>query len=341
MEKNNITRKYNTHAEDLTGQRFGSLTVLERDFSVKDTQWWCRCDCGVIKSVRASNLRSGHTKSCGRRSKTCYQRPYKDLMGMTFGKLTVLRKDDERSDGNMGIWWLCQCDCGTIKSIQASHLIHGSAKSCGQTGCKERPSQDLVGQRYGYLTVIDYAEDITEMVKLRRKSKKADKFWKCKCDCGNITYATGNALKNGHKRSCGCKRYESGGEDMIKHQLDMLHIDHIRECHFDSLIGIGGLPLRYDFYLPMYNICIEFDGQHHFQPVQIFGGQEYFEKTIHHDQLKNEYCKEHNIQLIRIPYWKTDEEIKQIIENIQESRNDHSLEGNDKTYADNSPTLAS
>lgn len=55
---------------DLTGQRFGRLTVIERDTSRTDrVYWWCRCDCGNITSVVARDLRNGKTKSCGRHSK--------------------------------------------------------------------------------------------------------------------------------------------------------------------------------------------------------------------------------------------------------------------------------
>ena len=55
--------------KDLTGQKFGRLTVIERDVSIKGrVKWVCRCDCGNLQSVVTSNLKSGHTKSCG-----CYK----------------------------------------------------------------------------------------------------------------------------------------------------------------------------------------------------------------------------------------------------------------------------
>lgn len=59
-------------ANDLEGRRFAALVVLERgpnalkaDGSLKECQWWCRCDCGAETLVRAHHLRSGHTRSCG------------------------------------------------------------------------------------------------------------------------------------------------------------------------------------------------------------------------------------------------------------------------------------
>lgn len=53
--------------KDITGQKFGRLTVLELDTNSKEkaAKWICKCECGAIISTRGSSLRSGHTKSCG------------------------------------------------------------------------------------------------------------------------------------------------------------------------------------------------------------------------------------------------------------------------------------
>jgi hypothetical protein len=59
--------------------------------------------------------------------------------------------------------------------------------------------------------------------------------------------------------------------------------------------------LRFDFFIEP-NICIEFDGEQHFKPVSIFGGKEEFEKNQIRDKEKNKYCKNNNINLIRISY---------------------------------------
>ncbi len=58
----------------------------------------------------------------------------------------------------------------------------------------------------------------------------------------------------------------------------------------------------YDFYLPDYNILIEYQGQQHFSPVNIFGGEEKFQKQLLHDEKKKEYAKKNNYILIIIPY---------------------------------------
>jgi very-short-patch-repair endonuclease len=60
--------------------------------------------------------------------------------------------------------------------------------------------------------------------------------------------------------------------------------------------------LKFDFYLPNYNLCIEYDGRQHFEPIDFFGGEKNFEIIKKRDKIKNEYCLNNNIHLIRIPY---------------------------------------
>lgn len=61
-----------SHMIDISGQKFGKLTVLyhDDDYAGMEAHWICRCDCGTVKSFRGSHLRSGVTKSCGCGKKT-------------------------------------------------------------------------------------------------------------------------------------------------------------------------------------------------------------------------------------------------------------------------------
>lgn len=65
-------------------------------------------------------------------------------------------------------------------------------------------------------------------------------------------------------------------------------------------------PLKCDFYLPEYNIVLEYHGQQHMGPVEIFGGEEGFRKTVIRDNIKEFYCKENDIHYIMIPYFYSD-----------------------------------
>lgn len=100
---------------NLTGQRFGRLIVLE-DSGAK---WKCLCDCGNVKDVRSSGLRSGNTKSCGCLHKEQISKLGKssaiNIIGERFGRLVAIKPTDEKSWSQ--IKWLCCCDCGNKKKL--------------------------------------------------------------------------------------------------------------------------------------------------------------------------------------------------------------------------------
>ena len=102
---------------------------------------------------------------------------------------------------------------------------------------------------------------------------------------------------------------ESKGEKKINEILEKRDIEFVKQYRFRDCKSKRTLP--FDFYLPKYNICIEFDGEQHFKMREFFGGFDGFVKTKIRDTIKNEYCKKNNIKLIRIPYWEFDD-----IENI-------------------------
>lgn len=113
----------------------------------------------------------------------------KDITGQRFGRLVAI-KPVQNAHGNTV--WECQCDCGNITFANGASLRKGNKKSCG---CFFRERLvDLTGKTFGKLTVIRKAGNY----------KSGAALWKCRCECGNITYATGTALKNGSKKSCGC-----------------------------------------------------------------------------------------------------------------------------------------
>ena len=121
---------------DLTGQRFGKLTIICRDYDIqreksdKEVYWKCQCDCGNIVSKRGHDLKSGKIVSCGCQKKNQTAKiNYIDLTNQTFGKLKVLKQADKRIDKHIA--WECQCECGNQVIIYGKHLRSGTTQSCG------------------------------------------------------------------------------------------------------------------------------------------------------------------------------------------------------------------
>ena len=137
---------------DLTGQRFGRLTVIKKDTERKTksgSYWICQCDCGNIKSVRSSSLRNGDIQSCGcYRAEQVMQAKIKNgtvdnLIGQRFGLLVVIKKDIELSKKMGAVYWICQCDCGNIKSIRGQNLKRKDENRTISCGCKHKSSGEI------------------------------------------------------------------------------------------------------------------------------------------------------------------------------------------------------
>ena len=113
------------HAQNLTNKKFGRLTPLYRIKDIKNqTRWKCKCECGNIVEIYASNLTRGATKSCGCLRADFGETKYnfKDLTGQNFGKLTVVERDWTCLDR---VYWICECDCGNFTSVPTSRLTTG------------------------------------------------------------------------------------------------------------------------------------------------------------------------------------------------------------------------
>ena len=93
---------------------------------------------------------------------------------------------------------------------------------------------------------------------------------------------------------------ESTGETKIRSILEGKKIKYIKEKTFDDCKNKASL--MFDFYLPEHNSIIEYDGIQHFKPIGFFGGENGYKSLLVRDNIKNEYCRENNIHILRIPY---------------------------------------
>lgn len=214
-----------------------------------------------------------------------------DLTGQKFGRLTVIAKDNNRKSST-GSYWVCQCECGKIKSIRSASLRKGEIQSCGcyrKDKLSELKTEDLINQKFGMLTVICKSDNRTSDNRVK---------WNCICDCGNIVEVIAKDLKSGHTQSCGCS-HRSFGEIEIEQILNKNNIEFIPQYRF-----LDFKNRIYDFALIKNNQVIkliEFDGEQHYHNKEFW--KDGLKEIQKRDQEKNEYAKTNNIPLIRIPYW--------------------------------------
>ena len=289
--------------KNLIGQQFGNLTVLKETDNRKNgcILWECQCKCGNIIQVSTSDLTCGRKKSCGcleqNNKKQFGQRSkaynFKDRTNQRYGRLVALYPTDKRSGSS--VVWHCKCDCGNELDINGSYL----GKSIFSCGCLRKDmarekgiekTENLIGQKFGKLTVLSYV--------LVENSKTGGSHWLCQCDCGNQIVVKKQYLRLGKTTSCGCVKIKSKGQQKIAEILKSQNISFIQEKKFDDCrFPDTNFLARFDFYVNN-SYLIEYDGQQHYYD----GYYSDLNKTQFRDNIKNQYCKQHNIPLIRIPY---------------------------------------
>ena len=161
-------------------------------------------------------------------------------------------------------------------------------------------TEDLEGRVIGKLTVGPAKDGYTDKFGLA--------WWPCKCACDNFEFVRGNALTSGATKIA-CKRCLGSmpsGERLVADWLKDNNLQYETQVTFNDLKGIGNGLLRFDFGVKNINnefVClIEFQGKEHYEVVDFFGGKAGFEAREEHDNRKRQWCKEHNIKLIEIPY---------------------------------------
>lgn len=285
------------------------LIIISEDNTKKSNKgeiyWNCQCECGNIISIKGTRIRSGNTKSCGK----CRA---ENLIGWKIWEHGV---PDSRwevigrepfNDADGAPVWICRCSCGEIRKLNRYTLLSGASKSCGclqrevlikynmQRGTPINP-----GDKFGKLTAI---KDLG----LMPYGANQTRYTLCQCDCGSKPFPCRNEiLLCGDLKSCGCMR--SSGECYIKALLNQNNIQYKTEYIFSDLVSENNYPLRFDFAIFDNNsnlsFLIEYDGKQHFYADGGWNTEEYFQITHARDLKKNEYCKNHNIILKRIPYF--------------------------------------
>lgn len=189
--------------------------------------------------------------------------------------------------------------CGYIWNTCANVLLNRDGYGCPECSGYARVSEEEFIER---LTIAN------SKIKYISGYKDTTKHAIFEClNCGNIW----NTLPTSVLRGRGCpKCSKSKGELAIENVLCKLGIDYESQFTFKDCKNIR--PLPFDFYIPSKNICIEYDGEQHFKPIRFDKHnkrgtpQERFEELKIRDEIKNNFCKDNKIKLIRIPYTEFD-----------------------------------
>lgn len=193
---------------------------------------------------------------------------------------------------------------GDFEQLAYEHL-----QGCGCPKCSKHyipttqewveKAREIHGDKYDY-SKVNYIDSNTPVCII---CPKHGEFWQRPTDHIN--------------KRCGCpKCSKSHGESIIEKYLKENHIEYIDQYKISIPENIRvSKSTSIDFYLPNYNIFIEYNGIQHYIPQKYFGGQLKFDKQIIRDNFVRNYCKENNIKLLEIPYNLSYEEILELLNN--------------------------
>lgn len=191
--------------------------------------------------------------------------------------------------------------CNDISEMLPKAILKKTCKGCASINAHDALAKtpeeflsDFLNKYNNYILMDTYVNSSTF---LNVKHKK----------CGNVFLFNPSRIYNRAKHICSlCYPKNSNGEREIQNYLDFHKINYEQHKTFSNLRGINNGCLSYDFYLTEQNILIEFQGEQHYKPIDVFGGEEQFKIQQEHDKRKHEYAKQNNFKLIEIPYWNFD-----------------------------------
>lgn len=211
--------------------------------------------------------------------------------------------------GDSPIWSRLLCTtCGKTTRVERNcclkRNVGNKCNSCATSERNRRAASVKVDDVFGRLRVVGDGGYEKDSAGHNRHMSI------CLCECGESVIVRDNHLKNGYRTSCRkCAKRKSSGEFEISKILDRGGIEYEEEYVFEEMVAYCGRRLRFDFVIKSEGAvirAIEYDGEQH------YGGQkggrlERFEPLDvikERDSIKNDFCIQNGIPLVRIPFWK-------------------------------------
>lgn len=214
------------------------------------------------------------------------------------GRLDRLEFNPKTQKGPRTLW--CKKCSNTHKRPFEDPCRASKNNHAAKQGINITRTENLEGKVFGQLEVGPAKDGYTDKFGLA--------WWPCKCSCNNFEFVRGNTLTS-TKTKLACKRCLgsiSSGERTITDWFKQHNIQYSSQIIFENLRGISDGLLRFDFGIKDKNnnfiYLIEFQGMQHYKSIEYFGGEKQFKIQQEHDNRKRQWCKEHSITLIEIPY---------------------------------------
>jgi len=276
--------------EELVGNEYNFLEPYKKaleSISVKHEK------CGNVYSVQPANFLNGQRcPKCRLKSRTKTHNQFVSDVKEMYGDEYIVKGEYRKTHSKLDI---LHNECGEVISIAPSDLLSGHGCSyCA--GNKQRTNHEFVKdmeKEHGH-------------IELKTKYQSVNSPIKYVCNkCGATNKTTPKMLYKGHV--C-CSNITSFGEEEVKQFLLESNVTFSQQKRFDDCRNKYTLPFDFATYTDNGKLyaLIEYDGIQHFRYREdsVISGKESYLRTRKTDKIKNKYCEENNIKLIRIPYFK-------------------------------------
>lgn len=278
------------------------------DFEGVTSKLRLQCACGTVFQTDLHHFRTQNQRQCplcGRRNASLKRaNPLEDVrqrlrgIGCEYVAGEYINRSSKLT---------IRCTCGHLRTLSMNSVFYAKKPFTGLCeACSIRRQHDTTRMNLDDVRVLLAAKGLELLSESYENAKTPLRM---RCLCGREFESTYDLIRSGDKRPCCriCAGRISAGEQAVMAWLDAHAIPYVREKTFPQCRA-GAKPFRFDFYLPTKNVCIEYDGQGHFKIVNYSGKGDSDDlirtllDTRERDLLKNRFCEEHGIGLIRIRY---------------------------------------
>lgn len=301
-------REYGEGCEYISGECFDRYSVLT-----------FKCSCEKFFDISYQRLRDGK-KMCFecRDEATKISKiiggvknyvPYAEIQKLCKENKHVLLTPIEEYKGVTKTLGKIKCHCGNEFERNLANYTQGSDLGCHDCFLEKMKTMNKIP----YSEIKNYIERKTPCTLLTKEDDYVNTRVKIQlmCDCKEVFEIEFHYFQVSGRESCSeCLQRASKGEEEVKRVLDSLKINHNSQQTFDNCVDVH--KLKFDFAVRDISgsivALIEYDGKQHFEPVDFAGkgeewAKEQFANTQRRDIIKNTYCEDNDIPLLRIPYW--------------------------------------
>lgn len=296
----------------INSEQGNGCTYISGEYINKDSKITYRCACGEIIENTFDTFRgsSKRCRPCGMQAMATGQRvPYEKVLEQVArnGQTLLTEKEEYKGLAYTDATIVCTCNRIFIRNLQ--DYMHKDVIDCQDCYAEKL----RLMKRTPYQEVKSFIESNSDCVLITKEEEYINsvKPVDLKCPCGEVFATTFQYFKNREKHSCNrCSSYMTKGEVKIENALKKMGIEYKSQYAFKDCVKNRPLPFDFAIFDNIGNLkfLIEYDGIQHFEPVDFAGkgeewAKEVFKGNQERDLIKNEYCFNKGIELIRIPYW--------------------------------------